>query len=402
MTDFETLVAAQSAAPGQPEAYVVENGSPVGVTKERLQKLVDTGYRGPVCAVGSATWGLAEDLGVRPTPPPPPPPPPAAAGAVPPPPPPPIQVQATAMVPAAPAGAGAGAMQTTYRRDVKMPAIDEETARRTLALMAQPVTESLGDIMEAAANEGVASHSFNFVMLKGENWTTPKSTPKEIIDFLPAANRPYVAIYIASRMAATGWRGAGSAGSSAPPVWRFAIPHFRVNPEATTLTRKVIAAGKKVQYTPGALRDKFDEVGRLVPAVHILLWNSRTGFFLLDCPGYKTSELTLVVNKGLEANSVVPVRIEVFEELQQNKRVMGEDPSAKNAQWKEHYVKANCDASMLNSDPRAAAQHQAFQAYFAGNGVEVAGVLSMFLNGTDYAGLAMPEIVNILEAYERL
>jgi hypothetical protein len=99
---------------------------------------------------------------------------------------------------------------------------------------------------------------------------------------------------------------------------------------------------------------------------------------------------------------VVPVRIEVFEELQQNKRVMGEDPSAKNAQWKEHYVKANCDASMLNSDPRAAAQHQAFQAYFAGNGVEVAGVLGMFLNGTDYAGLAMPEIVNILEAYERL
>lgn len=279
---------------------------------------------------------------------------------------------------------------------------DAKAALTTLStLMGEiPAALALSAIGSELASEGGRSHTLPFASIRKGNWVSDKSVPEHIADHMPAGSRGYPCIYLAQRLGAVGWEGSGSAGSGAPPKWSFVLPTLRtslVEPAVVAeLSRNVLKVGRKVQFTPSDDRVKFDTVGRLTPELQLLVWTPEAQFVVLIIPGYSPTQNTLdkLRQSEIEQTPGAPVRFAIEEEEVRNQRVMKTDPTAKNAVWTDHYVSAALDAG-----PTGSRLLEAWKALRESDPVTLANTLKSFVDATDYAGLSVEAVAELLESY---
>ena len=271
---------------------------------------------------------------------------------------------------------------------------DDEAKNFALMLgSGNALSTSLADLADVDGGTGVR-FALPFAQMKKGGWSAYEKSPPEVLENLPASNRPARVIFLGVRLGLTGWAGASSAsGKGGPPMWAAVIPTPLVHQSSGELVTKAMKIGNKVQFTKRADRAKYDTVGRLTPEAHILAWTPLAGFFVLVVPGYKSTRLTLEAFKDVEASAGFPVVVEVDKEVQHNDKAT--DPDAR--EWDTYYAKAK-----LVTDDRALALAQEFEALKARDAVGIGSVMMKFHRGSDFDGLQLPDLVRKLASYDGL
>lgn len=323
----------------------------------------------------------------QPTPPPPPVPLP------PPPPPPPVLVETpvveaqtqrivpTTHVPAPVTALGKVPEELSGVVQVGNLENPDEAAAFMAQMMGAPLQEfSVHDLMNSVDSGATMSFSQPFARVKEGNWEVLKTTDAAIMDAMPAGNRAFYAVYLAYRVGATGWRGAGSnTKGGSPPLWKFAIPHPRVGGMAAAKTiLKTMAVGSKVQFTKSDDRVKFDPVGRLTPEVHVLVWTPGAGFIILTTAGFESSRDTAESLAQVEKAMGMAHKFEIYDKDIENKKVA---EGAKNKRWKSYSIKGTLDPVQ-----KAADMTMAFKALKERDMVAVSKIIGGFVTASDYAG----------------
>ena len=274
---------------------------------------------------------------------------------------------------------------------------DEEAMQALAALTSDFDEETSLSAISASVDTGTGmSHTFPFASIRNENWdVNNKYMPEEIYRYMPAGNRPFYGVYICHRIGGTGWIGAGSAGKGGnPPAWRFALPDPRVVPSVAETARAVLKIGRKIQFTKGDERVKFDVIGRLTPEVHILVWTPECGFVILVGPGHKTVEDTLKDLEKVEKRPMTPVRFGLEIDEVVNKKVQKVDPNAKNASWTDTRISVN-----IVAEKEIQRIGTAWQEFLSRDRVAVANAATNFRMASDFDGLSAEEVQTLADAY---
>lgn len=408
-------VAASAPADGPKAFWVVKNGATVAATPAQLAELVQQGYDDPVADQATGVWKKAADFGfVRAVVAPTPPPAPTAAAPLPPTPPPaPVAPQAptapaanqppslaAAAVHAVAPATGGTLLHTAGDRELPMLVRDEAGASAVLALLQTPDV-AVFDIVDATESSGM-SYALPFVTADEKGWQTPKHVKEmkgEVEENLPAGDRPWVGIYIASRLGAIGWAGGGTAGQKGtPPLYRFVVPSPRVNPTSHQLLQDMMKIASRIQFTKNDDRVKFDKLGRLNPFINTLVWRPGIGFCLLVGNGFSAVQITNPEARKWDEKCVFkPVRFALEVQETVNKKVLAANPEAKNAKWTNVGIKGEIDA-----DARSSAMLQEFMLAMQRDKIGMVNVVQAFLEGRDFEGLSLAEITALLPKYADL
>lgn len=268
-------------------------------------------------------------------------------------------------------------------------------------------TRSISDIVNEVADAGGMSHKLPIAQIRKGNWDVPKQIDTKISDHLPMGNRPYTAIYLCYRLAATGWQGSGTNGSGGkPPLWRFALPHPRVNASAYDFIKEVTRHSRNVQMTPGLVKEtgidkkaKFDAVGRMTPELHILCWRPGAGFFILVVGGYGSVTETCPALDDADRKGMVakPCSFEIEKRRVENKKVMKVNPTAANAFWDEEFLQVKGDGS-----DRGLQILKEWQELQARDPVSVTNTLLEFMHTKDFEGMPLNEVEGLLKKYNEI
>lgn len=272
-----------------------------------------------------------------------------------------------------------------------------DAAQRALAAMfgggAAQNAMSISAIAEDLDDGGVRE-SFPFASVRKGSWVAYNKIDPLIYDALPIGQRPYRMVYISHRLGAIGWAGPAEGSSKQPPLWAAVAPIPSVSQLAGELNRRILKIGSKIQYTAGSAREKFDAVGRLTPEIHVFGWRPDTGFIVLVCSTFKSTELSSLAFKNFESKGGVPIVLELGVEHQHNPRAT--DP--KKRDWDVTYLKPRVEL-----DKPAADLAQAFDALKSQDcGVPLAKECLKFARGEDYSGLNLTDLVAKLDQYNAL
>ena len=386
------------------------DNAPAASTRGQIQARVDAGDADYLIVKdGEQDWKRPADYDIQKAAPPAPaapPPPPAAAAAPQPPPPPAAQASAAPATPATPAAPAASqapsqapavADQGHGYRALPSLVTDEAAALAAFQSIAGSDAD-LATIVDQVEGGAGMTHTFPFAQLKGEQWDVHKSCPQEISEFMPVGRRPFLGIYLCQRIAATGWKGGGTRGSGSPPLWHFALPYPTAHDRASELNERTLRVGREIQFTKADDKVRFDQLGRLTPEVHVLVWTPQTQFIVLVVPGYRSTVLTLELLKGkIQQFMTQPLRWEIETEVQENKRVAKENPDAKNARWEEHYL-----TSTFEPSDKCKELKKAWDEFYARDPVTAGNALLAFQHAADYQGLSVEEVADLLTRYEPL
>lgn len=356
-------------------------------------------------------YNITATVVAPPAPPMAPPAPPAPAA----PPAPPVVAKVEVIHEAVRETAPASAMTVTVANQGAMVALPGEVSSNEEAdaifhqLMASTggAVGSIADAVSEIADAGGMSHKLPIAQLKGGNWDVPKQVDSKLAEHMPIGNRPYTAVYLCYRLGATGWQGGGAKGSGGkPPLWRFALPHPKVNPAAWDYIKEVIRHGRRVQFTPGLNQQtgvdkkaKFDGVGRMTPEVHVLCWRPIVGFFELVIGGYASTTETInsldAADKNGLTNLTCSFSIETVKEI--NKKVAAIDPTAKNASWDSEIVKVSADGS-----EKSAGILTTWREFCNRDRKTLVNTMLAFMNTTDFDGMTLPQIDVLLKKYNEI
>jgi hypothetical protein len=450
-THLASLISAQTGSTGPDLAasyhYTDANNQPVAATGAQIAAAVDAGYVGPVIKSGDTAWKTAGDYGfiktvvaavVPPTPAAPPAPvvPPVAATPAPP----------AAVVPPAAAPATTTTVTTapppfavgSPRADAKNPGFralaplvtDAAAAKNMLSsFMGAPTAgpgTSLREAMDAADGGGMMSHSLPFCNLKKGNWTDTGTADKPApgAQFLPAGTRPYSALLLGYRYAATGWKGdASNDGSkSGAPLYRFVLPTLEGDSGILPLTTEVLKIARKIQYTGRTDRAKFDVLGRLTLETQVLVWVPDLPLGVLCVSGWEPSNLTSKsVDEAIRAGQrMQPFSVTVGEkqEVNDNKVKLRElylaelaaskaanrpctlkEVTEAECSWTTKFGKFTLDTGAVGMSLRAK-----FQDWVANeaNLVSMANTFQNFNTGADYNGMSVEEVNVLVSKYAPL
>ena len=265
---------------------------------------------------------------------------------------------------------------------------------QSLQVRSDDVNLSVADAV-ASADIGVGiSFAQPFARLREGNWDVPKHlTDPKIYDAMPAGVRPYTAIYLGYRIGATGWKGAGSAGSSGePPLFKYALPVPLVNKDAAALIQETMHVGSRVQFTKSAERVKFDAAGRLSPDIHILCWQQDVGFLILTAGSFDSTENTVEGIKKAGCKTLFPYAFEPQKEVIVNKKA---PEGAANRSWEKYWIKATLDGSQ-----KGEICLQAFRAANARDPVLFSNTILKFFTAEDFDGLDINAVIAKLGEYE--
>ena len=322
-----------------------------------------------------------------------------------------VQAQATVPVPtpaASPAPTPAAAPQAT-NAVAAAPASSvlatttinsDEDAKNALAMLYGPSADAANDVTPADMFDEIDSggglaFKLPFAQVRKGNWDVHKSCPQTIYDFMPAGKRPFWMIYLGYRIGGIGWPVTSGATGGAPPLFRFAIPHRRMFPASTEVTRQTLLYGSKIQYKK-VNEEKYKHIGKLTPEIHIFGWTPNTGFICLTVQGFSPSELTA---EGLSPKTIRDIEglgplcftIEAHETV--NKKVT--DPNAKNARWTDYWIKPDFQPTEEKSN----ALFTAWEKFKSENIQEFARTVVAFHKTEDYNGLSQDEISRKLSQY---
>lgn len=389
--------------------WVVLAGITTSITPDELRTHVANGYDGPVAGpdgnwLKAANWGITKPA---PAPVAPPAPPASVAPAAPVPPPAPAMptlgaaALAGTVATASPTSVGP-AVHATAEREMSVLVRDEAAAMSVMALLTAP-NMSIHDVIDAADGGDGMSYILPFARVDAKGWQVPKQLRERndgTLEHLPAGDRPWTGIYIATRMGALGWKGAGQQGKKGdPPLYRFALPSHRVEPSTVVLAAEIMKIASRIQYTKADLRSKFDELGRLSPVLDTLVWRPQLGFCLLVSSGFRSVQLTNASSRKWEEDQLVmkPICFDIMKEEIVNKKKLEANPQAKDATWVEAGIMGAADASQ-----RGQIIYNEFQAEFNRDRVGFMNVVSNFLHGKDFQGLSLPEIAALLPKYAPL
>ena len=370
--------------------------------KQYAEKAVAAGQTIPTATVLSQPPAAQP---VAPTPPAAPPPPvvqPAAVVAAPTPPP---AAPAVTVLPAAPvappvrdlapafpatlAPAGTPALPTKIESQQ-----DAANFLNFLQVRADDANLSVADAV-ASADTGIGiSFAQPFARLKEGNWDVQKNlTDPKKYDAMPAGVRPYTAIYLGYRIGATGWKGAGGAGSSGePPLYKYALPIPLVNKDATALIQETMHVGSRVQFTKAAEKVKFDSVGRLTPEIHILCWQQDVGFMILTTSGFSPTEDTI---EGIKKSGIKPLYPYSFAPVKEtivNKKAPVDAP---NRSWDTYWIQATLDGSQ-----KGEVCMQSFRAANAQDQMGLSQTIMKFFTAEDFDGLEVSAVIAKLAEYD--
>lgn len=404
-----TAPGAAAATAGKPEPkgfWIVQNGNTVAATPAQLADLVQKGYDEPVMDQAGGDWKKPADFGFVRSAPTPPPAPAANVPPVPPTPP------TAPVAPAAPSLATAAVASTTAvttgsnsqvaaiaDRELSHMVRDEAGAAEVMALLATP-DMSVHDVIDASEGGSGMSYLLPFVNADEKGWQTPKTVAElkgEILENLPSGDRPWTGIYIATRMGAIGWDGAGTAGQKGKaPHWRFILPSPRVQPASLPLHTQMMKIGSKIQFTKSENREKFDKLGRLSPFLNVLVWRPGLGFGLLVANGFRTVQITNTDARKWDEKCVFkPVSFTIHVEETVNKKVLAQNPEAKNAKWTDYGVKGEIDAGA-----RGVTILNEFNQQMQRDRIGMMNVVKNFLEGKDFEGLTLGEVTALLPKYD--
>lgn len=408
---LSSLMAAQASK----TFWVVQpDGQTPTKSTAEVQALVDGGYDGLLCDTADADGGwkpaaafnfakVAPKAPVAPVAP--------AAPATPPP------AIASSPAPAAaipPKFATSTAVSTlgtpppVTSRPLTKYAADATSALARLRQFSAPIeVPQLSQLMEDVDGGGM-SHAFPFTQLRKGNWTEPKDTPNEIKVHLPAGSRPFSAILLGYRVGANGWPGDAAPGQKgAAPLFHYVLPSLMVAPEAVKATTDTFNVARNIQMTPKQFKSKFDKLGRLQVEAQILVWAPNLPLAVLTVGGFDTAKLTFdscgeAAKKGL---MLMPFTFSVEALNTHNKkmaaRIAAGDPTA-NAQavdWTTYWAKATPDVSVGGKTMK-----DAFEAYMGSeaNVLTLGDAVENFLRGTDFDGLTLDQVNELLPKYDPL
>ena len=297
--------------------------------------------------------------------------------------------------------AAAPATQEAPSRGLPALVNDEQSALATFDFLGAD-TEG-GELSEIAARQaagGGVSHTLPFISLRNGSWDPkPKYIDGSVVQWAPTGQRDFCAVYVSHRLAATGWIGAGSAGSGEPPAFSYALPTGRapeVGKRALKAAADTLSIGRKIQFTPSDDRVKFDDIGRITPELQILVWNPEVGFLILVAPGYKSTIDTLESLRESEVEKApgAPVVVSVEETEEKNKRVAKENPNAKNASWTTQYLGFRVDAGQ-----NGVRLMEAWKELRARDAVNTANTALSFITAQDFQGHTLDQVEDLIARY---
>jgi len=311
---------------------------------------------------------------------------------------------AAATAPAAetPAPTATKAVSTTV--STSAPIKDASEAKNVLADLWGKTTEEVeaGSLFDEM-NSGGMAHTLPFAQIKNKNWSVDKKLDPNIAEFMPSGDKAFTMVYLGYRFGYTIWpitdvvAGKQAKPDGRPPIARGVIPSSRMLANSTDITRRMLGIGSKVQYKklkPDVLKSK--GLGKLTPETHILGWTPDTGFLILSCPGFKTSELTsaqLVDENIRSCVGVAPLAFKLLVNETINKKV---DPAADNAKWSDAYVQPEAQPN----SKRTQEYLEAWEAFSNANVQDVATVVRNFMAGADYNGESIENTEKYLARYE--
>lgn len=278
---------------------------------------------------------------------------------------------------------------------------DAEAVLRNLFTPGTSTVPSIADAMNEVADAGGMAHSLPIAQLKSGNWEVPKQIDPKLAEHMPVGNRPIVSVYVCHRIGATGWEGAGSKGSgNKAPKWRFVLPHPKVMPDALEYIKEVTRHSRRMQMTKAEKKEKFDFVGRMTLCADILCWRPGVGFHVLVVSGYGPASETInnldeADKKGLTG---LTCSFEIDGKEVVNKAVMKADPAAKNAKWDEEFVKISADGG----SERAVSILAAWRDLTSRDRKTVATTMLAFMQGSDFDGLSLAKVTEILKTYNTI
>lgn len=446
---LSALVSAQKpvvapAAPVAPPAPVARSfwvGYPTGAlqkTEAEVRALAaDPTFQIPVTLIGGDNvWTNVDALGLRPVAPPAAPVAPAAPVV----PPTPVAPPVVAAAPAAPTPVvthqGPPSLSASYpppssaiqQAPSAMPATiataEAALAMRNRLLARRDATApSLADVVSAVQSEGGGSHKHPFATLKEGNWGTSEFVEKAPGGTLvPNGNRDYHAIYIAHRVGATLWKGAGTASKGgAAPLGKFVIgTEDPSDPKYLQMVDRLTRYSRNVQMTSGDDKVVFDDIGRLTPEVQTLAWitdGTWAGYVILVVPGYNSLELQLASCRKAELDELTfqTATFHIETKKEENKGAIRalealkvRQPPATAAELSKAEARCNWVTNYASLskcvDPRGVHLKANFDALMANEAasIELMNQVVEFYQGGDFGGgLNNDQILDLFEKYSQ-
>lgn len=245
-------------------------------------------------------------------------------------------------------------------------------------------------------DDGGVKHELNFASLRKGNWEAYKKTPPEILEYLPAGNRPFRGVYLGVRVGLQAWPGASTPnGGGRPPLWSAVIPTPIGHKSSADLFRVAKQIASQIQYTKRAARVKYDTLGRISPELQVLFWTPAAGFFVVIVPSFNSMEATLEVWKDVENKTGFPITVEVFTNGEKNPKATKPEES----EWTTYAIKG-----ALATDPRAQEMMNAWRELQSkpDGKLQIAKTVLRFHKGEDYKGLPVEQLATMLNKYSAL
>lgn len=268
-------------------------------------------------------------------------------------------------------------------------AMTDEAHKALSAMFGAGATKSLAELADDI-DEGGVRESLPFAQLKKGNWKSYSKLPPELLEFMPAGDRPYRVIFLTHRLAAIGWQGDGQ-GTKSAPLWAAAVKHPMTSQLSESLNKDILRIGSKVKFTKKENKVKFDTVGRLVPELHILCWRPDTGFMVLVVAGFDSVKETLDAFRNIDAKS--PVTLNVKSSKVVNPKATEEERKS----WEMYFVEPAVELT-----PQARDMNEKFAMLERNSTVELANTCVSFAQTSDYTGLSESELVAKLAEYSSI
>jgi hypothetical protein len=267
-------------------------------------------------------------------------------------------------------------------------ALNDAANKALSAMFGGHASKSLAELADEL-DEGGVRESLPFANLKKGNWKSYTKLPPELLEYMPAGDKPYAVIYLTHRLGALAWSGDSTTKSA--PLWGAAVKHPMASELSESLNKQILKVAQKVQFTPKAQKVKFDALGRVAPELHILCWRPDTGFIVLVVSGYDAVRESLTCFKTIGAKT--PVVLNVKELAKNNPKAT--DPAARD--WKVFYVDPSIELT-----PRAKEFNEKFAALERNSTQELANVCVKFAETGDYEGMGEHELASKLAEYAPL
>jgi hypothetical protein len=280
---------------------------------------------------------------------------------------------------------------------------NDDDARKALALLRDDDQEDseagISTIFDDMNNSGGISFSHPFAQIKVGNWNVhQKSCPETVFEYMPVGSRAFTMIYLGHRVGATGWPSTnGAPPAGLPPTFKFALPHRKLYPDATELTRQVLAVGSRIQYKK-LPEERWAPLGKLTPEVHIFGWTPKTGFIILSVPGFNSAELTCNALSQKSVRDVMgeaPLVFSIEKNSVVNKKAK---PGDKNANWVNYYAAA----TLNHTDEKSKQMYAEWKAFKDKNVIDVANQCMAFQSCQDFKGLTTEETAKLIGRYQAL